>query len=82
MKELRLEVTDDLMEKIEKEARFCLVSPEHYATCRLSMIFREKKPWGDQILPILAPMLENLAGTLKNFMASQSQPAGNHNKEG
>ena len=81
MKELNLEVTDELMEEIEAAAKASLVTPSHYATCRLSMIFREKKPWCQQALPLLVPVLESLAGTLRNLMASQTEPSGNGDKE-
>lgn len=73
MKELNLQVTDELMGKIEQEAKYCLVTPEHYATCRLSMIFREKRPWGAQLLPTLAPVLESLAANFRDIMASQTE---------
>lgn len=73
MKELNLQVTDELMAEIEASAKFCLVTPEHYATCKLSQLFRKEPSKWAQWLPEAIPVLESLAGTLKNLLASQSK---------
>lgn len=72
MKELRIQLTDELAKEIETAAKACLVTPEHYATCRLSQIFRRTHPnW----LPMVAPILENMATAIRGMIASESKPA-------
>ena len=73
MQELRLELTDELMAKIAEAAKGCLVTPEHWATCTLSAIFRDEKGWAQKALPVLVPVLEGAARSLKQFMASESR---------
>jgi len=63
MPKLEIEVTDELMDKIQEAAKECLVSPEHWATCRLSDTLRKKKQpdW----ISFLSPLFRSLAQTLE-----------------
>jgi len=69
MPKLELEVTEELMRKIEEAAKESLVTPSHWATCKLKDNFLEKeKPmW----LPAMPPILRNLASTLEAMIADQ-----------
>lgn len=73
MPELKLEVTEELMRQIEVAAKECLVTPEHFATCRLSSIFRKKESpaW----LPALAPFFRNIASAIEGMIAEKTEKA-------
>ena len=71
MPELKLEVTEELMRQIEAAAKESLVTPSHWATCKLKDIFIEKK--GPKWLPALPTILRNLAGTLEHYMAEKNE---------
>ena len=60
---LELEVTEELMRKIEEAAKESLVTPSHWATCKLKDIFIEKPSpaW----LSAMPSILRNIAGTLE-----------------
>ncbi len=61
MPKLELEVTEELMGKIEEAAKEDRVTPSHWATCVLSSIFRKKKKW----MPLITPILRSLADSLE-----------------
>jgi predicted transcriptional regulator len=71
MPKLELEVTEELMRKIEVAAKECLVTPEHFATCKLSMLFREKESpaW----LLMLAPFFRNIASAMEGILAEKTE---------
>lgn len=67
MARLEIEITDKLMDEIEAAAKRDLVTPEHWAACRLSMIFRDKglPEW----VIILPPALRNIAQAIEHLAA-------------
>lgn len=71
MPELKLEVTFELMEKIEAAAKESLVTPSHWATCKLKDIFIKKG--SSKWLPAASPILRNLADTLERFILAEEK---------
>lgn len=78
MKKLELEVTDELMGKIEAAAGECLVTPSHWATCKLKDIFLKKAAlkW----LPLTVPILESLVTSIKAVLL-QSEEASQKSEQ-
>jgi len=70
MPELKLEVTEELMRKIEEAAKENLVTPSHWATCMLKSLFlkRPSSPW----LVALPPIVRHLADTLEDAMCAMA----------
>ena len=73
MPKLELEVTEELMRKIEVAAKENLVTPSHWATCNLKDLFikKESPKW----LPAVPPILRNLASTLEAMIADKIDKA-------
>lgn len=70
MPKLELEVTEELMRKIDEAAKESLVTPSHWATCRLKdMFLKGSAKW----LPMLPPLLRNLALTLEHMIAEETE---------
>jgi len=71
MTKLELEVTEELMRKIEEVAKESLVTPSHWATCMLKGIFikKESSKW----LPAVPQILRNLASTLEAMIADKTE---------
>ena len=72
MARLELEVTEELMRKIEEAAKESLVTPPHWATCKLKDFFLE--PSSPKWLPTMPPILRNLASTLEAMIAAKETP--------
>lgn len=73
MPKLELEVTEELMRKIEEAAKESLVTPSHWVTCNIKDIFvkKESPKW----LPALPSILRNLASTLEAMIADKIEKA-------
>ena len=73
MPKLELEVTEELMRKIEEAAKESLVTPSHWVTCKLKDLFLKKGSlkW----LPAVPPILRNLADTLEHMIAEKIEKA-------
>ncbi len=69
MPKLELEVTEELMRKIEEAAKESLVTPSHWATCMLKDLFLKKG--SPKWLPAVPPILRNLADTLEHVIAEK-----------
>jgi len=67
MPKLELEVTEELMGKIDASAKESLVTPSHWATYKLKdRCLKQSSPkW----LPVVPPLLRNLASTLDAMIA-------------
>lgn len=62
MAKLEIEITDELMGEIEAAAKKDLVTPEHWAACRLSVLFRDKEfpKWATLASPLLQAVIQAL----------------------
>ena len=69
MPKLELEVTEELMRKIEEVAKEGLVTPSHWATCKLKSLFIGQ-PDPEWLLAV-PPILKNLAATVETMIASK-----------
>ena len=69
MPKLELEVTEELMRLIEEAAKGSLVTPSHWATCKLKDMFLERP--NSQWLPLVPSILRNLASTFEAMLADK-----------